>query len=124
MDCVNEDNYMQASPISLDRSKQCLTAVAQLHGTAWQDSELLAQCINRLTRGSYHLQLRNPKELAEMESAWDHFATQFAEPLQKAGLTDRTKELGARLKKAAPTISEQLSPGPNDPYATLVHGGK
>ena len=122
MDCVKDNEYMQTSPVTLQQSKQCLTAVAQLHGTAWQDSELLSRCIDRLTRGSYHLQLRNPKELAEMEAAWKHFSTQFVEPLQKAGLTERTKDLGTRLKKAAPAISEILSPGPTDPYATLVHG--
>lgn len=122
MDCVDEDEYMQASPITLHRSKQCLTAVAQLHGTAWQDAELLSQCYNRLTRGSYHLELRNPKELAEMEQAWEFFSIQFAGPLDRAGLSERTKDLGARLKKAAHAISAQLSPGPRDPYATLVHG--
>lgn len=122
MDCVHDDVYMQASPISIDQAKQCLTAVAQLHAAAWENVHLLEHCAQRLSLGSYHLKVRNPKELAGMHTSWEHFASQFAGPLQEAGLRDRTKNLGTRLQKAAKAISQQLSPAFNDPYATLAHG--
>ena len=122
MDCVKDDEYLQASPISVDQAKQCLAAVAQLHAVAWQKEDLLKHCSQRLSLASFHLEVRNPKELAGMEASWEHFATQFARPLQEAGLVERTKTLGTRLKDAAPSISQQLSPHYNDKYATIVHG--
>jgi len=122
MDCVNDDDYRQASPVTVDQAKQCLFAVAQMHAAAWQNEKLLSHCAQRLSLASFHLQVRNPKELEGMAASWEHFSTQFAGPLQEAGLTERTKTLGARLKRVAPFLSQQLSPRPSDPYATLVHG--
>ena len=122
MDCVNDDNYLQASPISIDQAKQCLTAVAQLHAAAWQNEEMLKLCSDRLSLASFHLDTRNPKELAGMEASWEHFSTQFQSALKEAGLLERTKDLGKRLKAAAKAISLELSPQYNGKYATLVHG--
>lgn len=122
MDCVNDEEYFQASPISVAQSKQCLTAVAQLHAAAWRNESLLKDCAERLSLASFHLEVRNPKELDGMEASWEHFATQFAGPLQEANLVTRTKTLGKRLKDAAKSISQQLSPRYNDEYATVVHG--
>ncbi|CAB9501197.1 Pentatricopeptide repeat-containing protein [Seminavis robusta] len=122
MDCVSDADYFQASPISIDQAKQCLTAVAQLHAAAWENQPLLEQCTQRLSLASFHLQVRNPKELAGMEASWEHFSTQFATALDEAGLSERTKTLGARIQQAAKAISQQLSPQYNEPYATLIHG--
>jgi thiamine kinase-like enzyme len=122
MECVSEEDYMQASPITIDQAKQCLTAVAQLHAAAWQNHELLQQCAERLSLASFHLEVRNPKELASMGASWEHFSTQFQAQLQEAGLRERTQGLGKRLQIAAKAISQQLSPHHNDAYATLVHG--
>lgn len=122
MDCVSEDQYFQASPISVDQAKQCLTAAAQLHAAAWQDADLLKHCSQRLSQASFHLEVRNPKELVGMEASWDSFSAQFAGPLEEAGLTKRTEDLGTRLKAAAKAISQHLSPKYDEPYATLVHG--
>jgi hypothetical protein len=122
MDCVSEEDYMQASPITIDQAKQCLTAVAQLHAAAWQNQELLQQCAERLSLASFHLEVRNPKELTSMGASWEHFSTQFQAQLQEAGLRERTQGLGKRLQSAATAISQQLSPQYSDAYATLVHG--
>lgn len=122
MECVKDDDYFQASPISVDQAKQCLTAVAQLHAAAWKSESLLKHCAQRLSLASFHLEVRNPKELDGMVASWEHFATQFAAPLQEADLTERTKTLGKRLKDAAKDVSQQLSPQYNGEYATLVHG--
>lgn len=122
MDCVKDDEYVQASPISVNQAKECLTAVAQMHAAAWQDESLLKHCSQQLSLASFHLEVRNPKELSGMEDSWKHFATQFAGPLQEAGLEERTKTLGKRLQLAAKAISLQLSPRYDEKYATLVHG--
>jgi len=67
--------------------------------------------------------VRNPKELAGMEAAWDHFVTAFQEPLEQAGLLDRIGlDLGKRIKVCAQCTSNRVSPDPTDAYCTFVHG--
>jgi hypothetical protein len=120
MESISEKHYFQDSPISVDRAKECLSAVAQLHAAAWEDPELLQKAEDWLSRGSYHLKTRNPKELAGMEEAWTNFASHFA-PLNPE-LFEKTQDLGKRIYDLAEYISDEVSPRPNDPYATLSHG--
>lgn len=123
MENIPESRYVQESPVTIDQAKLCLRAIAQFHAAAWEDVELLKHAAERLSRASFHLDMRNPKELAGMEKAWEHFATAFQEPLRTAGLTtSSTQHLGQRLKDCSAHISQQISPGPTEPYCTLSHG--
>ena len=119
--------YFQTSPISLQQSLQCLTAVAELHASAWGNTKLLQTISNRLSSagGSYQLSFRNPKELHNMVDSWEHFRGQFA------GLNEKTAsvlekesivKLGQRVHDMAEYVSKELSPSVDDEYATLVHG--
>jgi hypothetical protein len=121
MESIGEDHYFQDSPITMDQAKETLSAVAGLHASAWEDKELLQKSERWLSRGSYHLKTRNVKELAGMEQAWEHFASNF-EDLMDPELFGRCKTIGTRIKGLAEYISTEVSPGPNDPYATLAHG--
>eukprot|EP00977_Amphora_coffeiformis_P004562 scaffold982_cov169-Amphora_coffeaeformis.AAC.15 len=123
MECVSEQRYRQDSPVSMEQAKLCLAAAADLHAAAWQDETLLRHVEERLSLASFHLSVRNPKELAGVEAAWEQFATAFREPLQQAGLLDRTAtSLGRRIRACAQHISNQVSASPTDSYCTIVHG--
>lgn len=119
MESIGEP-YFQDSPITLDQAKENLSAVAGLHASAWEDRDLLQKAEHRLSRGSYHLKTRNPKELTGMEQAWENFSSNFCN--LNPALFERTKNIGKRIKDLAEYISDEISPGPNDPYATLAHG--
>mmetsp|Transcript_1093 Transcript_1093/g.1373 ORF Transcript_1093/g.1373 Transcript_1093/m.1373 type:complete len:472 (-) Transcript_1093:450-1865(-) len=118
--------YYQDSPITIQQSLACLTAVAELHASAWGDKPLLKQINDRLSSagGSYHLQFRNPKELQNMVSSWELFRGNFV------GLNEKTKilekesvvRLGQRVYDMAEYVSKELTPKWDDEYATLVHG--
>ncbi|CAJ1953705.1 unnamed protein product [Cylindrotheca closterium] len=112
--------YYQDSPITLEQAKATLSAVAGLHAAAWEDKELLAKADKWLSRGSYHLKTRNVKELAGMEQSWEHFRSNFGE--SDPALFDRCSDIGKRIKDLAEYISDEVSPGPTDRYATLSHG--
>lgn len=120
MESIGEP-YFQDSPISLEQAKETLSAVAALHAAAWEDVELLEKAELWLSRGSYHLKTRNVKELAGMETAWGHFSSEFrhldTELFDKCG-----DNLGTRIQKLAEYISDEVSPGATDPFATLSHG--
>lgn len=122
LDLIPDDEYFQASPLTIDQCKQCLTAIAALHKAGWQDEELLTTASQELSIPTFSLALRNPKELAGIETAWERFRTAFREEFEAAGLWDRTASLASRLKQNAEWISQKLSPSPTDSYATLVHG--
>jgi hypothetical protein len=112
--------YFQDSPISIEQAKETLSAVAGLHASAWEDQDLLIKADKWLSRGSYHLKTRNIKELEGMEQAWDHFSSKFAE--NDPDLFQRCSNIGTRIKALAEYISNEVSPGPTDKYATLSHG--
>lgn len=114
------DLYFQDSPITLEQAKETLSAVAGLHAAAWQDQELLTKADKWLSRGSYHLKTRNKKELAGMEQAWEHFVANFGH--FDSALFERSSGMGKRIKELAEYISDEVSPGPTDQYATLCHG--
>jgi hypothetical protein len=119
MESIGE-SYYQDSPITLDQAKETLSAIAGLHAAAWEDQNLLQKAEQCLSRGSYHLGTRNPKELAGMEQAWENFSSAFGH--LNPDLFARTKDMGKRIYDLAEFISQEVSPGPNDPHATLAHG--
>lgn len=119
METIGEP-YFQDSPISLENAKETLSAVAGLHASAWEDEELLTRADEWLSRGSYHLKTRNTKELAGMEQAWEHFSSNFADT--DPALFERCSDIGKRIKGLAEYISDEVSPGPSDRFATLSHG--
>lgn len=118
--------YFQDSPITRQQSLACLKAVAELHASAYGDRTLLQQVNEKLSPagGSYHLQFRNPAELQNMVTSWEHFREHFV------GLNDKTKilekesvvMLGQRVFDIAEYVSNELTPRWDAEYATLVHG--
>jgi hypothetical protein len=120
MECISDQQYYQESPISKSDAKKCLAAVAHFHAAAWENSKLLQQANECLSRGSYHLDTRNPQEFLGMTDAWEHFSNQFRHCDPE--LLARTTDLGLRIQDLARYISDEISPGPGDPYATLAHG--
>ena len=120
-------NYFQDSPITKEHAAACLAAVAELHASAWGDVPLLQTVHDRLSDagGSYMLRFRNPKELQNMVSSWEHFRAEFAgEANPKADVLKKESviNLGRRMRDMAEYISAELSPGVKDEYATMVHG--
>lgn len=123
MECVSEETHFQESPLTISQAKQCLAAAAHLHAAAWQDEALLQRASVELSRASFHLETRNPKELAGMEASWEHFVSNFKDDMVKAGVwNESVKDLGTRVKAMAHYISTELSPQPTDPFATVIHG--
>ena len=121
--------YFQDSPISKEQALQCLTAVAELHASAWGNTKLLQTINDRLSSagGSYQLTFRNPKELENMVASWEYFCEQFKEGLNDDKVTsilskDGIANLGKRIYDMAEYISNELTPSVGDEYATLVHG--
>lgn len=123
LECITESTHMQDSPLSVEQARQCLTAAAGLHASAWEDETLLRRASEELSRAAFNLKMRNPKELAGIEEAWENFCANFRTDLEASGLwTERVQRLGSRIKKVAHHVSEQLSPSPADRYATCIHG--
>jgi len=124
---LGSGRYFQDSPVSLEGSRQCLVAAARLHASAWGDREVLARVADRLSDagGSYQLRFRNPKELENMVSSWEHFLTQFGSGGGRATEVlgrESVRELGRRVYEMAKYVSDELSPAVDDEYATIVHG--
>lgn len=123
LECISEKTHMQDSPLSMDRAKQCLKAAAELHASAWEDKELLSKASEELSRSAFNLQMRNPKELAGIENAWNNFLTNFQSHLEADGLwTESIRNLGKRMKAVAEQVSKEVTPSPNDKYASIIHG--
>lgn len=118
LEYISPDEYLQASPLTIEQAKQCLTAAAQLHASAWQDVPTLKVAEKRLSKASFHLSIRNPKELEGMEHAWEHFAQAFESYWPELPQLN----LGIRTKKVTQHVSNILSPTPTSPYATIIHG--
>jgi Ecdysteroid kinase-like family len=122
MEGISSDDYFQESPISIDQAKQTLSAIAGLHAAAWQDVPLLTKAQERLSRGSYHLQTRNPKELAGMPDAWQHFVDAFQHLDTKGIFAKCGPDFGRRIQSLAEYVCQETSPSPTDRYATVSHG--
>lgn len=126
MDNVKEvNNCFQTSPLDSKMAQQSVKALAKFHAIAFQNIEILTKVSRRLCRygGSYHLKNRNPKEMQHLEEAWDGFIRDIG-PEAPDGFFDDIKlqRLGKRVYDAAEFISQELSPSPNEPFATIVHG--
>jgi Ecdysteroid kinase-like family len=123
LECVDPLKYYQDSPLLPRQSLQCLKAVARLHAAAWQHPSLLEVGEERLSRASFHLSLRNPKELAGIVDSWDDFSRAFESHLKVEGLdTEAFGNVGRRIERLAVHVSDRVSPGAHDKFATLVHG--
>jgi hypothetical protein len=83
LECINEKEYFQDSPISIEHGKQCLTAVSTLHVAAWENQNLIHLAEQTLNKSSFHRKTRNPTELANIEAAWDHFLREFRIPMEE-----------------------------------------
>jgi thiamine kinase-like enzyme len=120
LDCMGPDFY-QESPLSLNQATTCLEAVAQLHAGAYENVPLLQSAQERMARGgSYHLTTRNPKELQQMVHSWQHFRNEFGN--HQVFSSPSVRNLGQRMYDIAEYVSDQLTPLPDDKYATLCHG--
>jgi len=123
LECVSEGTHFQDSPLTVAQSKLCLEAVAELHAAAWQDVALLRAAEAQLSKASFHLRMRNPKELAGIVDSWEDFCNAFERHMDGAGLrTPSILQLGTRAQRLAEYVSEQVSPSPTDRYTTIIHG--
>lgn len=131
LECLDtEQTYFQDSPLTIPQCQACLKAVARLHAAGWQDRSLLEDAARDLSRASFHLATRNPKELAAIDQTWQGFCEAFKAEMVEAGLLRGNEHendsgisaLGRRLAAVANYVSEQVSPSPTDAYATLTHG--
>ena len=123
LQCISTDTHTQDSPLPIDQAKQCLKAAAELHASAWEDRELLDKANTELSKAAFNLQMRNPKELAGIEGAWDNFCSNFEDDMKANGLwTEQILNLGKRIKAVAEYVSKECTPTPNDKYATVIHG--
>lgn len=113
LECVDEDRYYQASPLKISQAENCLLAAARLHASTWGRVSLLETCEHSLSRASFALPLRNPRELAGMDTAWKHFCQEFE-------IVDTN--LGIRVQSLAVDISRAVLPNPKDDHCTLIHG--
>ncbi|OEU21134.1 hypothetical protein FRACYDRAFT_234761 [Fragilariopsis cylindrus CCMP1102] len=95
METIPELQYIQDSPITIQQAKDALDGIAAFHASAWENQELLIKAQTRLSRGSYHLKTRNPKEVTGLVDAWIQFTTAF---------------------------DINIDDNNNDNYATLSHG--
>jgi len=116
----------QRAPLCLNLALSSVEALARFHATAFQKEEILSKVSDRLCRygGSYHLKNRNPKEMQHLVEAWEGFMRNIG-PEAPSGFFDddiKMQTLGKRVFDAAEYISQELSPLPNEPFATIVHG--
>jgi len=126
MDNVKEvNNGFQRAPLNSKMAQASVEALAKFHAMAFKKEEILSTVSKRLCRfgGSYHLKNRNPKEIKCLIKAWKDFI-QNIRPNAPHGFFDDIKllDLGNRVFIAAEYISNVLSPSPNEPFATIVHG--
>ena len=146
METIPELQYIQDSPITIQQAKDALDGIAAFHASAWENQELLIKAQTRLSRGSYHLKTRNPKEVTGLVDAWIQFTTAFDINIDSNNNDnvddndndnnnvdvdadadddddDKTNnDLGRRIQDLAEYICAETSPEPTDKYATLSHG--
>jgi len=121
MEAISDTEYTQESPISIQQAKEALESIAAFHASAWENKTLLEKAQERLSKGSYHLKTRNPKEAAGLPEAWTQFSTAFG--IDDNDNNDGNDEnLGQRIQDLAEYICDETSPDSTDQYATLSHG--
>ena len=116
--------YTQASPLTEAEAQLALEAIAGFHAAFWEDPTTLQAASERLQRhgGVYALEIRSQAEVERIRTNWDAFLAEFE--TRDPSLFERpgVAALGERLDRWAAFASEQMSPGPTDRFATLVHG--
>eukprot|EP00594_Rhizosolenia_setigera_P011538 CAMPEP_0178958206 /NCGR_PEP_ID=MMETSP0789-20121207/11457_1 /TAXON_ID=3005 /ORGANISM="Rhizosolenia setigera, Strain CCMP 1694" /LENGTH=415 /DNA_ID=CAMNT_0020640773 /DNA_START=218 /DNA_END=1465 /DNA_ORIENTATION=- len=121
LESVSTKNYFQDSPLTLHQCRQCLKAAAKLHASTWQNVGVLKDAETSLSRASFHLSMRNPKELKGMVSSWDNFKSNFGDYLKEEKVQD--VNLGERMTNVAQFVSDMVSVHkPTDDFATIIHG--
>ena len=118
MEAISDTEYTQESPITIQQAKEALESIAVFHASAWENETLLKKAQDRLSKGSYHLKTRNPKEVAGLPKAW----TQFSAAFGIVNDDDDEENLGKRIQDLAEYICDETSPDPTDQYTTLSHG--
>ena len=123
LECVDDATHYQDSPLTPSQCQQCLKAAAQLHAATWQDTELLQIAQDNLSLASFHLKMRNPKELKGIVDSWKDFSAAFKDEMEAVGLVGANfDELGVRIERLADWTSQEVTRRPTDPYATIIHG--
>ncbi len=126
MDNIKEVNGgFQQAPMRENIAIPSVEGLAKFHAAAFQKEDILKKVAERLCEfgGSYHLKNRNPNELKNLVDTWKDFMTNIG-PAAPPGFFDQPsiQALGQRLFDAAEFVAEELSPSPNCPCATIVHG--
>ena len=118
------EEYTQESPLTEPEAAHALRAVARLHAAGWEATAMLNEASVRLQRtgGSYALGIRNPKELGELVGHWEGFVDHFSHLDPQLFSRTSVIHLGERMLRWTHWASSELSPGPTDKYATLIHG--
>mmetsp|Transcript_16145 Transcript_16145/g.50748 ORF Transcript_16145/g.50748 Transcript_16145/m.50748 type:complete len:389 (-) Transcript_16145:136-1302(-) len=118
------ERWWQGSPLSEDQACQSLAAVAGLHAAAWGDSGLLGRAASRLQRhgGAFALPIRNPAEVTKIPDNWARFVEAFSPEDPSLFQQPGVARLGERLELWCGWVSAELSPPPEAPHATLIHG--
>mmetsp|Transcript_1269 Transcript_1269/g.1815 ORF Transcript_1269/g.1815 Transcript_1269/m.1815 type:complete len:547 (+) Transcript_1269:53-1693(+) len=82
--------YVQKSPLQPISAKLTLEALAIFHSTSFEKEKLLEKASRRLCihGGSYHLSIRNPLELENIESSWSSFLSAFSHLHDKVSQED------------------------------------
>jgi hypothetical protein len=118
-------SYYQSSPLNVKQARQCLSAAAKFHATAFENKEILDKVSDRLCQygGSYHLKNRNPKELNAIRKTWGDIVSNIKDAAPPHYFErDGIKNLDERISTVAQYVSDELSPSCNDKFATIVHG--
>jgi len=116
-------SFYQNSPLSFDEVTQTLKAIAALHASGWEDSELLER-LSKATgiAGSYTLANRNPIEVGRVASNWSKYLSEFSHCDPEFVSRSEIMTLGYRVQKIAEWVASQLSATPSTPLATIQHG--
>ncbi|RLM96881.1 hypothetical protein BBO99_00006813 [Phytophthora kernoviae] len=124
-------NYEAADCLELTETRQALNYLANLHASAWGQSELLVKAEKELWPAAcwWAFPKRGEKELAQASEIWpqvlEHFQTYFEDESSDLPSSPELKSLGERMIEEAAYISSCLSvdeSNTNSSLKTLVHG--
>eukprot|EP00927_Polykrikos_kofoidii_P050073 TRINITY_DN44015_c0_g1_i1.p1 TRINITY_DN44015_c0_g1~~TRINITY_DN44015_c0_g1_i1.p1 ORF type:complete len:475 (-),score=60.29 TRINITY_DN44015_c0_g1_i1:206-1630(-) len=118
------EGYEQTSPLSLEQTRQSLQLLAKMHGAAWEDQELLLLASRRLhpVGGYWTLDKRGEEEMGRMRENWRQYISNFARFAPELFAREDIVNMAARVEAIVPLVSRQMAAGPDDRFATLIHG--
>jgi hypothetical protein len=119
------DDCEQHSPLSRPQALRSLRCLARLHASAWEDVGLLRRAAERLhpTGGTWWaLPKRDAAELDQMIDRWPAFLSAFESTAPQLLSRPAVQALPARLARVARRVAGEARVGPDDAFATLVHG--